>query len=325
MGIWFAGNGVANIFSGVIAYGIGTITGSHLATWRLLFLILGAATTAYGLVLLVLLPDSPTKAKFLTPEERIIAVSRTLENKTGVMDEGNFKWEQVWEIFRDPQALILALYTLVVNIPNGGVTSFNSLIVAGFGFDPLTTLLVQMPSGATQLIALGLLCLGATYFKNSRLFLMIAAVVVSVLGMALVYALPSHNRWGRLVGIWLCSPFAANIPISLSLITSNVGGFTKKSVVSAMIFSAYCVGNIIGPQFFYTHEAPRYQTGITATLAGFCLGVFFLACLLVYYLWENKRRDRKFGPPSLASQAEELAEDVSNKTDMQLSGFRYAT
>jgi MFS family permease len=122
MGLWFAGNGVANIFSGVVAYGIGKIS-SPLATWRILFLILGGITAIYGIFLLFLLPDSPKQAKFLSSDERAMVLQRTLENKTGVMDEGKFKTHQMWEALRDPQAWLLAFYTLSVNIPNGGVTS----------------------------------------------------------------------------------------------------------------------------------------------------------------------------------------------------------
>lgn len=201
---------------------------------------------------------------------------------------------------------------------------FNSLIVAGFGFSHLNTLLVQMPTGATQLIALGIMCTIATYVKNSRLVLMTCSVSISLLGMILVYVIPNTNLYGRLVGIWLCSPFAANIPLSLSLITSNVGGLTKKATVSAMLFVAYSAGNIIGPQFFFAREAPGYSTGIRATLSGFALGMFFLVLLLVYYIWENKRRDRGFGDVAEISEVQELAEDLSNKTDMQLQNFRYA-
>lgn len=323
MGIWFAGNCIANIISGVIAYGVGKITTSSLAHWRLLFLILGGVTSAYGVLLFLLLPDSPAKARFLNKDERIIAVQRTLENKTGVMDEQNFRMAQMWEALCDPQAWLLAIYTFVVNIPNGGITSFSSLIINGFGFTTLQTLLVGMPSGAFQLVALIILCLGSTYFKNSRLAFMMGAVAISVAGMAMVYAIPNTHRWARLAGVWLTAPFAACIPISLSLITSNIGGFTKRATVSAMLFSAYCVGNIIGPQFFFASQAPSYPTGIRATLSGFCLGVFFLASLLAYYKWENKRRDRAYGEAIVTSEIEEIAEELSNKTDRQLSTFRY--
>ncbi len=195
--------------------------------------------------------------------------------------------------------------------------------MAGFGFSHLNTLLVQMPSGATQLIALAIMCIVATYIKNSRLVLMISAVSVSLVGMVLVYVIPNSSPDGRLAGIWLCSPFAANIPISLSLITSNVGGLTKKATVSAMLFLAYSAGNIIGPQFFYTRQAPGYSTGIRATLSGFALGIFFLVLLLAYYVCENKRRDRVFGLVTEISESQDLAEDLSNKTDMQLQNFRY--
>lgn len=122
MGLWFIGNGLASVLSGVIAYGIGKIS-SPLASWRILFLILGGVTIAYGMVLLILLPDSPNKAKFLTREERTLVLHRTLENKTGLMDQGKFNTFQMWEALRDPQAWLLALFTLSVNIPNGGVTS----------------------------------------------------------------------------------------------------------------------------------------------------------------------------------------------------------
>lgn len=76
--------------------------------------------------------------------------------------------------------------------------------------------------------------------------------------MALVYALPATNKGGRLGGYCLCTVFAANIPLVLSLISSNIGGFTKKATVNAILFIAYCAGNIAGPQFYKTNEAPRY-------------------------------------------------------------------
>lgn len=87
---------------------------------------------------------------------------------------------------------------------------------------------------------------------------MIVVILFALVGVILMNALPDSNRWGRWVGIFLLGPFATSIPISLSLITSNVGGFTKKATVSAMLFVAYCTGNIIGPQLFLDKEAPKY-------------------------------------------------------------------
>jgi sugar phosphate permease len=122
MCVWFIGNGVANLVAGLIAYGIGRITGS-IASWRLLFIILGAFTVCWGMVLFFLLPDSPSKARFLTAEERVVALHRTIENKTGIMDENTYKLQHALEALKDPQAWLLALFMFSVNIANGGTTS----------------------------------------------------------------------------------------------------------------------------------------------------------------------------------------------------------
>jgi hypothetical protein len=41
---------------------------------------------------------------------------------------------------------------------------------------------------------------------------------------------------------------------------------TKKATVSAMLFVAYCTGNIIGPQLFLTKEAPKYEVSDPSAL-----------------------------------------------------------
>lgn len=60
------------------------------------------------------------------------------------------------------------------------------------------------------------------------------------------------------MGIYISVGYAINIPLCMSLVTSNVAGFSKRSVVSAMVFIAYCLGNIVGPQFYNESEAPSY-------------------------------------------------------------------
>lgn len=255
---WFIGNSIATVIGGVVGWGIGEIESNIVNNWQLLFLILGAVTASWGLVLFVFLPDSPAQTIFFNKEEKAVAVQRTLKNKTGVMDTGVFKWGQVVMAINDPQTWFLVLYTLCVNFCNGGITSFASIIISGFGFSNLKSLLMQMPLGAAQLTFLLLTSGFATLVRSSRIVMMILNTAVSVVGMILIWKLDDGNRAGKLIGLCLGAVFAANIPLSLSLISSNVAGFTKKSTVSALMFVAYCVGNIAGPQFFIPSEAPKY-------------------------------------------------------------------
>ncbi|CAG8147876.1 unnamed protein product [Penicillium salamii] len=320
---WFCGNSIAVLLGGLIAYGIGNIHVKAIAQWQLLFLILGAITSAYGILLFLTLPDSPAKAIFLKPTERAVAVQRTLKNKTGVMDQGKFKWNQVWMAIKDPQMWFLVLYTLCVNFCNGGLTSFSAIIITGFGFPHLEALLIQMPIGGAQLVFLLLTSGVASFVPKTRILMMIVNTAVSMVGMLLIWKLGDDNRAGKMTGLCLGGVFAANIPLSLSLISSNVAGFTKKSTVSAVMFAAYCIGNIVGPQFFIPSEEPSYMTGIKASMAGLAFGIFFLICLYVFYIFENRRRDRLYGSPREMTESEELQDEISNKTDHEIESFRY--
>lgn len=92
------------------------------------------------------------------------------------------------------------------------------------------------------------------------------ACTISLVGMILIYALNHADAYGRLGGTYLAAVFASNTPMSLSLIASNVGGFTKKATVNAMMFVAYSMGNIVGPQLFLSSQAPVYTVRASSSL-----------------------------------------------------------
>lgn len=47
--------------------------------------------------------------------------------------------------------------------------------------------------------------------------------------------------------------------MSLTMVSSNIAGSTKKQLTAAILFTGYCVGNIIGPQTFITAEARKSE------------------------------------------------------------------
>ena len=48
------------------------------------------------------------------------------------------------------------------------------------------------------------------------------------------------------------------------MVSSNVAGYTKKQLTGAVLFTGYCVGNIIGPQTFKSSEKPGYKSAYIA-------------------------------------------------------------
>lgn len=119
-----------------------------------------------------------------------------------------------------------------------------------------------MPQGGAQIVFLLITSTAATLIPSCRIMGMILNTVISIIGLILIWKLEPNDQAGRMIGLTLAVVYAINLPISLSLVTSNVSGFSKKSVVSSLLFIAYCVGNIVGPQFFLASEEPSYPVSI---------------------------------------------------------------
>ncbi len=155
-GIWSSFNGWGQIVGGFVAYGISVGTASHpvaVRPWQLLFLVIGLSTAAAGIIFLWLMPDSQLNARFLTPRERVLAVERIRANQQGVGNR-HFKAYQLREALADPVVWAFVFYSLVADIPNGGISNFFSQLIVGFGFSDQQSLLLGTPGGAVEVIAL---------------------------------------------------------------------------------------------------------------------------------------------------------------------------
>lgn len=254
---YYCTNGIATMFGGLIGYAIGHIT-TGLSRWMYVFLIFGAISIFWGIISLLFLPDLPSTAKFLTPHDRLIAISRVASNRQGIKNH-HFQTYQAWQTIHDPKTWVLFIMAIGAQIPNSALTSFTSIIVGTFGFDTLGTQYLQIPGGAVQFLALmagGYIC--TRFPRNSRCITMIIANSICILGAGLLVGLPSGNKWGRLVALWLCYFQGLGFSMSLTVVSSNIAGYTKKQLTAAVLFTGYCVGNIIGPQTFVSREAREF-------------------------------------------------------------------
>src|ERR1051326_1105886 len=107
-----------------------------------------------------------------------------------------------------------------------------------------------MPQGACQVIMVLTSAYLTTKFRKSRCIAIACLLCISILGWALVCYLPDNQKGWKLFGVFIFGAYAAAFPLSLSLIATDVAGYTKKTVVSAILFLSYCAGNISGPQVF---------------------------------------------------------------------------
>lgn len=259
-GIWFSFNGWAQILGGLVAYGIAVgVDGpsySGLAGWKIVFLVWGLVTVVIGIAFLFVVPDNQLNARWLNKEDRILAVERIRVNQQGVGNK-HFKMYQLREALADPLTWAIVFYALVADIPNGGITNFFSQLITSFGYTPEQSLLYGTPGGAVEVITL----IVGGYLGDrwhNRILVSSFGLICSMIGMILIVALPLSNNSGRLGGYYLTQASAMPFVAFLSLISTNVAGYTKKTTVAAMYLIGYCVGNIIGPQTFRPKDKPRY-------------------------------------------------------------------
>lgn len=289
-GIWFSFNGFAQIFGGLVAYGISVGVKKHGAaidSWEIVFLVIGLLTVAAGFIFLFFMPDNQLNAKFLTPEERIMAVERIRVNNQGVGNK-HFKMYQLKEALTDPITWAITFYALTADIPNGGISNFFSQLITSFGYTPDQSLLYGTPGGAVEVVSL-IVCgyLGDRY--GNRILISMSGLVISIIGMILIVALPLSNNSGRLAGYYLTQASPTPFVALLSLISTNIAGYTKKTTVAALYLIAYCAGNIIGPQTFRPGDKPRYTPAEITIIC--CWGVCLIDLAFIY--WYTKRKNAK--------------------------------
>ncbi|KAH8881837.1 major facilitator superfamily transporter allantoate [Thozetella sp. PMI_491] len=318
---WFVGNAIGQILGGVIGYGVGHIEYKDLGAWIWYFIIFGAVTFCYSIVLFVFLPDNPMNARWLSEKEKEIAVLRVLQNRTGFVNH-KWKWNQFFEALFDPQTFILFALALLNTIPAGGISSYGSIVIKGFGFSSLNTTLLNVPQGAIQLVSLVSSGWFTSHFKNTRCWVMALSQIPGLIGSVLLYVLPDSNRTGKLISYYVLSTHSVSFSLLMVMLGSNYAGFTKKSTAAAIIFMGWCAGQVIAPQLFLESEAPRYPTVFLAQFICFVFLTVLPMVLQGYLMWCNWRRDKAH--PIVEGESVQHHDGLLDTTDQeQKARFRY--
>ncbi|PYI00166.1 putative MFS allantoate transporter [Aspergillus ellipticus CBS 707.79] len=318
-GAWFLGNVISGLFSGPLMYAFGHI--DSFPPWRLVFIVFGAITVVWSLILICLLPDSPSKAWFLSNTARVDAVNRVKADAAGVKPT-EWKKDQMFEAFRDPKAWLAVLIILAANIPNGGIANFAAIVIEGMGFSTNKTFLVSMIVTGSQGFFVIVSTVGSSYLKNTRTIWMAVSSIIAVVGAVVIRQVNNSHIWARYSGYCLLLAYTVIFPLLLSLNGANIAGITKKTTVNAMCFVAYCAGKIIGPQLFFADQSPSYPSGFAGMIVCLIAEIVLILAMRFYLIRENQRRLSLIA--EMASR--EIHPDTtiaSDLTDFEMKTFEY--
>ncbi|WVO23419.1 uncharacterized protein IAS62_004772 [Cryptococcus decagattii] len=327
VGYWFLMNGTAQIFNGVVSFGVYHVNPDIIAPWKVYMLITGLLTLAVGLCFWFFIPNNPMTAYFLTKEERIIAIERLRGKSTGIENK-TWKKEQFIEALTDWKCWAFAIYAGSNNVANS-LTNMTSLIINSFGFTVWQTTLLGTVSGAIEILTIWSSVLVIKKFPNSRGYVGASYSIPNIVSGILLVALPWTAKGALLFAVYLGGVGTPGFVLSLSWCSTSNTGHTKKATANAMLLIGYCLGNLLSPQMWEAKYAPRYYIPW-----GIILGTYVLNPIILLGIWfflnrENKRRDKLVEKGELVQEkfVDEYGEEIDptflDMTDHKNLSFRY--
>lgn len=98
-------------------------------------------------------------------------------------------------------------------------------------------------------------------------------------------------------------------------------GHTKKTVVFAILYIGYAVGNLIGPQTFLAYQTPAYMGGTTLMIVCNYVCMVIMGAYWDLAAWQNKNRAASVSSP----QDGNVVESLLDRTDLEQEGFMCTT
>lgn len=263
-----------------------------------------------GLVTVVSVPavywkfdNEPSTARFLAKNEQQMAMERLRANQAGT-DSREFRWSQIREALVDLKTYLFFALSLGNNLGAQVASAFGPLVLSDLGYDPQTTLLLNIPFGALQYMVVILVSSTAVKFRWQSLTLGMSLLPV-IIGLIILFIVPRtpSNKAVILVGYHLLTFIFGFSSLTIAWILSNTAGQTKKATMMSLYNAAASVGNILGPIFFKDDDAPKYEFGLKVTL-GVYIVIFWLviiqvANLVVLNRMQEKKRIERGKPPKL--------------------------
>lgn len=130
--------------------------------------------------------------------------------------------------------------------------------------------------------------------------------------------LPSHpSRTNQ--ASYLTGSYQASFVICLSLVTSNTGGYSKKMIVSGMIWFGSCIGSIVSPFFYRAEQAPSYHLGIGSLLVANCVEFALFFVFRYAFKQENRRKEKQRAALRQSGHLKDTAEALNDTAFQNLS------
>lgn len=342
---------LAGAFGGLLASGILMLDHfGSLRSWRMIFAIEGIVTIGIALISFFTLTDRPETAKWLSQEEKDLAIARVKSERVGateVLDK--FDVAKTLRGIFSPVTIVIGVMFMLDNITVQGLGFFAPTIVKTIY--PDATVVAQQLHTVPPYVVGAFFTVLFPYLSwrfDHRLIFFIICPPLMMTGKSQLLEQP-----------WLQNQGLQGIPGSRLTITGNVIGYimflaSEASMVrygatfiiacGAFSFGSLCpaiasanvisdtarssaigttvmfgnIGGLISTWSFLPFDGPNYPIGNGLNFATSTVILLLGASLWAYIIWENRRRARVDVHSALAGLSPQQIQDL----DWRNPGFR---
>ncbi|KAF2205760.1 putative MFS transporter [Delitschia confertaspora ATCC 74209] len=312
---------LAGAFGGLLASGILKLDhfgGLH--KWRMIFAIEGIITCALSVLAFFTLTDRPATAKWLTPEEKDLAIARVKSERvatTEVLDKMDLK--KSLKGIMSPVTLATAFIFLLNNITVQGLAFFAPTIVQTIY--PKDKVISQQLHTVPPYIVGAFFTLLFPYlawkFDRRNIFITIGTPMTMA---GYIMFLASTNAKVRYGATFLIAGGAfAYGPLCNAQVSANVVSDTAQASAIATNVMLGNIGGLISTWSFLPFDKPNYHIGNGLNLATSSTILILSILLSMWMKWNNNARDQKDIDAELAGKSQHEIQEL----DWRHPGFRW--
>lgn len=139
IGLFYCAAPLSGAFGGLLATGLSEIKAPGYNGWPFIFFVEGAITVIFGIITIFFLPHTPSHSKFLTEEERYVAIHRMKLDYRGAspvanIDNEKFSWHWVKLAVFNWNTWLLSLNFFAVITPIYSFSLFLPTIITALGY-----------------------------------------------------------------------------------------------------------------------------------------------------------------------------------------------
>ncbi|OAA51428.1 Major facilitator superfamily domain, general substrate transporter [Metarhizium rileyi] len=325
--VLFCGNLISNAFSALIGAGVLSNMQGVLghAAWRWLFWIEGAITMLVAVVAAFVLPDLPHNARGFTPEERIVAQLRILED-VGEADADSADQPASAGLvmaLTDTKTYVMML-TLTAYVVGLSFNAFFPTLTGTLGFGYVPTLLMSSPPWVFSCVV-SLLNAWHADRTQEKFWHIVGPVIMGLVGF--VISMSTVNVAARYVALFLQAGSYAGFIVFYSWISSSFPRPPAKRAVAIALINAFSqLGNVAGSYVWDLKEdGYRKSYGIVLAMFGLTIfGCWVFRAMLGRLNTRLEERDAAEAGQGAGSKGD--GEEYVERTDESLcmrKGFRY--